>query len=73
MWREYWERVRKMLWANHFWSPFYCVVSCGGASLDVVRDYIKNQQIPPSENAAKASKRLCKIRQHRLLEPPLKK
>ena len=27
--REYWDRVKTMLWGNHFWSPSYCVVSCG--------------------------------------------
>ena len=25
--REYWDRVKTMLWGNHFWSPSYCVVS----------------------------------------------
>ena len=58
--REYWERIKTMLWGNHFWSPSYCVVSCGGASLDVVKKYIENQQEPPTERAIKASKALKK-------------
>jgi putative transposase len=56
--REYWERVKTMLWGKHFWSPSYCVVSCGGASLDVVKEYINAQNQPPSEKAIKSSKAL---------------
>ncbi len=56
--REYWERIKTMLWGNHFWSPSYCVVSCGGASLDVVKEYIENQSAPPSERAVKTSRAL---------------
>ncbi|WP_232601884.1 IS200/IS605 family transposase [Photobacterium carnosum] len=56
--REYWERIKTMLWGNHFWSPSYCVVSCGGASLDVVKQYIENQSAPPSERAIKTSRAL---------------
>jgi len=56
--REYWERIKTMLWGNQFWSPSYCVVSCGGASLDVVKQYIENQSTPPSESAVKTSRAL---------------
>jgi putative transposase len=56
--REYWERIKTMLWGNHFWSPSYCVVSCGGASLDVVKQYIEHQSRPPSERAIKTSRAL---------------
>jgi len=44
--RDHSERIKKWLWGNHFWSPSYCVVSTGGASLDVVKSYIQNQQRP---------------------------
>jgi putative transposase len=37
------------------------VVSCGGATLDVVKKYIENQQKPPSEKAVKTSKSLKRI------------
>lgn len=50
--------VKTMLWGNHFWSPSYCVVSCGGVALDVVREYINNQNEPPSEKAMKTSQAL---------------
>lgn len=36
--------VQRALWGRHFWSPSYCVVSCGGAPLEVVRTYVETQQ-----------------------------
>ena len=41
-----WPEVTKALRGDHFWSPSYCVVSCGGAPLDVIRTYVENQQQP---------------------------
>jgi putative transposase len=35
--------VLKKLWGRHLWAPSYCVVSCGGAPLDVVKRYVDNQ------------------------------
>ena len=31
---------------KHLWSPSYFAVSCGGAPLEKVKQYIKNQQKP---------------------------
>lgn len=28
-----------------FWSPSYCLVSCGGAPLEIIKAYIENQGI----------------------------
>ena len=36
--------VRNKLWGEHFWSPSYCAVSCGGAPLETVRRYIEKQR-----------------------------
>ena len=36
--------VTSKLWGRHFWSPSYCVVSCGGAPLEVVKRYVKAQR-----------------------------
>jgi putative transposase len=58
--REYWVAIKKKLWGTHFWSPSYCVVSCGGASLDIIKEYIKNQRKPPSEKQVKQSKAISK-------------
>lgn len=43
---EKYPEVRKALWGEHFWSPSYCVVSCGGAPLDIVKAYVENQKQP---------------------------
>ena len=63
--REYADRIHTMLWGKHFWSPSYCVVSCGGASIEVVKRYIEKQQTPPSEKAIKTSKALQRNSQNR--------
>jgi REP-associated tyrosine transposase len=54
--KKHWNSIKKKLWGNHFWSPSYCVVSCGGTSLEIVKAYIKNQRKPPSEKQVKQSK-----------------
>jgi len=37
------KEISTKLWGKHLWSPSYCIVSCGGASLDVVKSYVANQ------------------------------
>lgn len=54
--REFGRELRKKLWGNHLWSPSYCVVSCGGAPLEVVRAYVENQRKPPSQISITRSK-----------------
>lgn len=44
--REFWPELQVKLWGKHLWSPSYCVVSCGGASIEVVRQYIQSQLMP---------------------------
>lgn len=31
---------------GHFWSPSYCIVSCGGAPLEIIRAYVEGQADP---------------------------
>ena len=31
---------------NHLWSPSYFAASCGGAPLDIIRQYVENQRTP---------------------------
>lgn len=38
--------VTSRLWGEHFWSPSYFVVSTGGAPLDRVAEYIRDQRKP---------------------------
>ncbi|MFK0570354.1 transposase [Endozoicomonas sp.] len=47
-----------MLWGKHFWSPGYCCVSVGGASMDTIKRYIEGQRTPPSDKSVKISKTL---------------
>ena len=54
--REFEKEVSNKLWGKHFWSPSYCVVSVGGAPIDIVRKYIQNQREPLSEQHVKKSK-----------------
>ena len=56
---EFWSEIKNKLWGDHFWSPSYCVVSCGGASLDVVRTYIEDQRKPSDKKSMEQSKRFA--------------
>ena len=38
--------VKKYYWNKVFWSPSYCAVSCGGAPLEVIQQYIEKQRRP---------------------------
>ncbi len=38
--------VDSKLWSNSLWSPSYFAGSCGGASLEVVKKYINEQETP---------------------------
>lgn len=44
--RDHNEKIKKFLWGSHFWSPSYCVVSTGGASLETVKKYVQGQSRP---------------------------
>ena len=39
--------IRKSLYGRHFWSPSYFAASCGGAPLNVLKSYIRGQQVKP--------------------------
>lgn len=36
--------VQRRLWGGHLWSPSYFAVSCGGAPIEIVRQYIEDQR-----------------------------
>ena len=44
--REFKRELRTKLWGVHLWSPSYCAVACGGATLEILKEYIQNQQQP---------------------------
>lgn len=58
--KEFWSDIKNKLWGVHFWSPSYCVVSCGGAPLDIVRQYIEDQKTPTPESDVKKSLAISK-------------
>lgn len=43
---EFESHLKQYFWKPYFWSRSYCVTSTGGASLDVVKQYILNQEKP---------------------------
>ena len=38
--------IRNALWGGNFWSPSYFAGACGGASLEIIRQYIEQQDAP---------------------------
>lgn len=38
--------IRKMYWRNMLWSPSYFASSCGGAPIEIIRQYIQQQKTP---------------------------
>jgi len=44
--RDFANELKPYYWKPVLWSRSYCIISCGGAPLDVVRQYIDNQQRP---------------------------
>lgn len=50
--REDFPEVRKKLWGDHFWSPSYCAISCGGAPLEIIKQYIQDQRKPSAKSTA---------------------
>ena len=35
--------IRKSLWKELFWSQSYCLISTGGATVDIIKQYIQSQ------------------------------
>lgn len=72
-----WPEVRRVLWGKAFWSPSYCVVSCGGAPLEIVRAYVENQNAPDRDrrgaaNRARFREEKKRREEERRLDPSLK-
>ncbi len=36
-------QIRKSLWKEMFWSKSYCLISTGGATEDIIKQYIQTQ------------------------------
>ena len=35
--------IRKSLWKEMFWSQSYCLISTGGVTVDIIKQYIQSQ------------------------------
>ena len=42
--KEFQEQLAKFYWKPVFYSRSYCLVSCGGAPLDIVKQYLDQQE-----------------------------
>jgi putative transposase len=44
--KEFKKHIQKYYWKNFFWSPSYCILSVGGAPIEIIKQYIQNQTKP---------------------------
>lgn len=44
--RKGYATIQKALWGESLWSPSYFASSCGGAPIDILKQYIEQQQTP---------------------------
>lgn len=44
--QQAWPEVSRVLWGDAFWSPSYCVLSCGGFPLDIIKAYVEARSDP---------------------------
>ena len=44
--KEFTGRINRHIMHGHLWSPSYFASSCGGAPLEVIKEYIKGQKRP---------------------------
>lgn len=44
--RKEFPEIKSKLWGGSLWSPSYFASSCGGAPLEIIKQYIEQQQSP---------------------------
>ncbi len=44
--RKQYPEIKSKLWEGSLWSPSYFASSCGGAPLEIIKQYIEQQQTP---------------------------
>lgn len=44
--QEYVGQINRTRTAGHVWAPSYLAASCGGAPLEIVKEYIRGQKRP---------------------------
>ncbi len=48
MWREYADNISKLYSQKVFWTGSYFVASCGGVTIEQLKQYVDNQDCPDS-------------------------
>ena len=48
--KQLYPELRRYYWKNALWSPSYFAGSCGGAPLEVIKQYIESQKIPATSS-----------------------
>lgn len=41
---KYSDRLKGILWGEHFWSPSYFLATTGNVTIDVLKEYVENQR-----------------------------
>ena len=41
--KQEYPEIREKLWKEYFWSKSYCLISTGGVTIDIIKEYIKTQ------------------------------
>lgn len=41
--KQEYPRIRQKLWKEYFWSRSFCLLTTGGAPIEVIRRYIESQ------------------------------
>ena len=44
--KEFATHLKKYYWKPVFWTRAYCLLTCGGAPLEIIREYIEKQDKP---------------------------
>lgn len=44
--KEGYHEIESKLWGDSLWSPSYFAASCGGAPIEILRQYIEQQKAP---------------------------
>lgn len=41
--KQEYPEIREKLWKEYFWSKSYCLITTGGVTIDIIKEYIKTQ------------------------------
>lgn len=44
--KKYKDHIVTYLWKDSLWTPSYFISTCGGAPLEIIKNYIQNQESP---------------------------